>query len=139
VADGRLSPFAGARALLTGLRNTGLGLYLVTGSSAGSVEAALRSGGMAGLFNGLITSDDVARGKPAPDCYLECLSRHRLDADTCVAVEDARDGIGAARGAGLRVWGVHDPAIASLCDDWAPDLASLGVLFPALGQPVTAR
>ena len=126
VARGELGLFAGARDLLRTLKAAGTGLYLVTGASAASAAAALRAGGVDHLLTARITADDVARGKPAPDGYLECLARHGLEAGDCVAVEDAIDGVAAARGAGLRVIGVHDPAIAALCDDWAADLRQVG-------------
>jgi beta-phosphoglucomutase len=130
VADGQLKAFPGARQLLVALGERGFGVYVVTGSSAESVKAVLDTSGLAGLLDGVVTANDVSHGKPAPDCYLECLSRFGLSARDCVAVEDAKDGVAAARAAVLQVWGVHDPAIRPLCDCWAPDLAALDAGFP---------
>ena len=126
VANGELGLFEGARELLSALKAAGIGLFLVTGSSAASAAAALRAGGVDHLLTARITAEDAPRGKPAPDAYLECLRRHGLAADDCVAVEDAVDGVEAARDAGLRVFGVHDATITALCDDWAASLPLLG-------------
>jgi sugar-phosphatase len=54
----------------------------------------------------LVSGDDVAHGKPAPDPYLEATSRIGFPPASCVAVEDAPAGIQSARDAGIRVIGV---------------------------------
>ena len=50
-----------------------------------------------------MSSEEVARGKPAPDVYLEAARRLGLDPATCAAVEDSSNGIRAAHAAGVRV------------------------------------
>ena len=54
----------------------------------------------------IVTSEDVSKGKPAPDGYRLGAERLGLDAGVCVAFEDAPAGIAAARGAGARVIGL---------------------------------
>jgi sugar-phosphatase len=54
----------------------------------------------------IVTSEDVSRGKPAPDGYRLGAERLGYAADACVAFEDAPAGIAAARGAGARVIGL---------------------------------
>jgi HAD superfamily hydrolase (TIGR01509 family) len=139
VASGQVGMFPGARELLIALGERGFGIYVVTGSSAQSVKAALEVCGLASLLDGVVTADDVSHGKPAPDCYMECVSRFGLVARDCLAVEDAKDGVAAARAATLRVWGVHDPAIRPLCDWWAPDLTTLGAEFASKLQQSNER
>jgi HAD superfamily hydrolase (TIGR01509 family) len=139
VANGQLRLFPGARELLVAMGERGFGLYVVTGSSADSAKAALEVSGLAGLLDGVVTANDVSHGKPAPDCYLECLSQFGLMARDCVVVEDAKDGVAAARAAILQVWGVHDLAIRPLCDWWAPDLAALDSGFLAKLQRSNER
>ncbi len=51
----------------------------------------------------LVTADDVAAGKPAPDCYLLAAALLDVPPVDCIVVEDAPAGIDAARGAGMRV------------------------------------
>ena len=61
----------------------------------------------------LVTSDQVTRGKPAPDCYLLAAERLGVDPAACLVLEDAPSGIAAGRAAGMTVWAVattHDPA-----------------------------
>jgi mannitol-1-/sugar-/sorbitol-6-phosphatase len=54
----------------------------------------------------LVTSDDVARGKPAPDPFLRAAERLGVDPAACLVFEDAPAGIAAARAAGMTVWAV---------------------------------
>jgi sugar-phosphatase len=54
----------------------------------------------------LVTSDQVARGKPAPDPYLLASQRLALDPADCLVIEDAPSGIAAGRAAGMTVWAV---------------------------------
>jgi mannitol-1-/sugar-/sorbitol-6-phosphatase len=61
----------------------------------------------------LVTSDQVARGKPAPDPYLLAAERLGVDPTACLVFEDAPAGIASARAAGMTVWAVtttHDAA-----------------------------
>jgi beta-phosphoglucomutase-like phosphatase (HAD superfamily) len=51
----------------------------------------------------VVSSEEVARGKPAPDVYLEALRRLGAEPAQCAAVEDSSNGLRAARAAGMRV------------------------------------
>ena len=109
VAAGALRLFPGARALLAQLRKQGRSAYLVTSSSQGSVEAALRATGIADFFIGIVTSADVKNNKPAPDIYLCCLERYALCRRDCLVVEDACSGLVSGQRAGLDVVVVNNP------------------------------
>jgi mannitol-1-/sugar-/sorbitol-6-phosphatase len=54
----------------------------------------------------LVTSDQVTRGKPAPDPYLLAAERLGVDPAACLVFEDAPAGIASARAAGMTVWAV---------------------------------
>jgi mannitol-1-/sugar-/sorbitol-6-phosphatase len=61
----------------------------------------------------LVTSDQVARGKPAPDPYLLAAERLGVDPAGCLVFEDAPAGIASARAAGMTVWAVTTTHAAS--------------------------
>jgi HAD superfamily hydrolase (TIGR01509 family) len=67
------------------------------------IEAALRAVGLAGCFRAVVSADDVAEGKPAPDVYLEAARRLGIAADRCLVVEDSLNGVLAGRAAGMTV------------------------------------
>ena len=56
-----------------------------------------------------VSSEEVARGKPAPDVYLEAARRLGVDAAACAAVEDSHNGIRSAKAAGMRVVAIPNP------------------------------
>jgi HAD superfamily hydrolase (TIGR01509 family) len=65
------------------------------------IDAALETTGLQGAFREVVSSDDVARGKPAPDVYLEAARRLGLDPSRCLVIEDSLGGIQAAKSAGM--------------------------------------
>ena len=71
----------------------------------------LRELGLTELFEVTVSSEEVARGKPAPDVYLEAAVRLGVDPARCVAVEDSASGIRSAHAAGMRVIAVSEPAL----------------------------
>jgi HAD superfamily hydrolase (TIGR01509 family) len=67
------------------------------------IAAALDATGLAGTFPVVVSSDEVAHGKPAPDVYLEAARRLGVDPSACLVVEDSINGVRAARAAGMTV------------------------------------
>lgn len=72
-----------------------------TGSAIRGALATLTSAGIRELFPVIVTPDEVAQGKPAPDIFLECARRLGVEPDVCVVFEDAEPGIQAAAAAGM--------------------------------------
>jgi len=60
-------------------------------------------------FTAIVTADDVVRGKPAPDIFLEAAKRLGVPPDKCVAFEDADLGVRSATDAGMKVVDVRKP------------------------------
>jgi len=67
------------------------------------IDAALRATGLLDVFAVVVSADEVAHGKPAPDVYLEAARRLGADAADCLVVEDSINGVRAARTAGMTV------------------------------------
>jgi len=80
-----------------------LELAVASSSNRPLIDAVLESAGIRELFRVVVSSEEVPRGKPAPDVYLETARRLGVEPATCVAVEDSANGIRAARAAGMRV------------------------------------
>jgi HAD superfamily hydrolase (TIGR01509 family) len=85
------------------LASAGLRLALASSSNRELIDAVLRKLELTALFEVTVSSEEVARGKPAPDVYLETAGRLRVEASRCAAVEDSASGIRAARAAAMRV------------------------------------
>jgi HAD superfamily hydrolase (TIGR01509 family) len=75
---------------------------VVTGSTRRVAECILHAIGAPDLFSTLIASEDVAHGKPAPDCYLEAARRLGAPPSGCLVFEDTKIGLAAAAAAGMQ-------------------------------------
>ena len=78
-------------------------LGLASSSNRPLIDAVLDGAGIAGCFAAVVSSEEVARGKPAPDVYLEAARRLGREPARCAAVEDSSNGLRAAHAAGMRV------------------------------------
>jgi len=67
------------------------------------IDAALDATGLAGTFDVVLSSDDVAHGKPAPDVYLEVARLMGVEPARALVVEDSRNGVLAGKAAGMTV------------------------------------
>jgi HAD superfamily hydrolase (TIGR01509 family) len=81
----------------------GFRLAVASSSNRPLIEAVLETAGIAGRFEAVVSSEEVARGKPAPDVYLEAARRLGVAPARAAAVEDSSNGLRAAHAAGLRV------------------------------------
>jgi HAD superfamily hydrolase (TIGR01509 family) len=109
-------------------------LGLASSSNRELIDAVLDAGGIAPLFGATVSSEEVARGKPAPDVYLEAARRLGVDASECAAIEDSHNGIRSAKAAGMRCVAIpneHYPP-GEVEGDADAVVASLGALTPQL-------
>ena len=98
----------GAADLLETLAGMGLPLGLATSSRRGPALNKLHLAGIAAWFRSVVTFDDVARAKPAPDAYLVSVERLGAVPARCLAFEDSETGARSAHAAGLTVVQVPD-------------------------------
>ena len=98
-SKGRLRPMKGLHALLERLRQERIPAALATSAPKLNVEHTLAELGLAGAFPIIVRGDEVARGKPAPDVFIEAARRLGVDAADCLVFEDAPIGIEAAHAA----------------------------------------
>ena len=78
-------------------------LGLASSSNRPVIEFVLERAGIAELFDATVSSEEVERGKPAPDVFLEAARRLDVAPERCAAIEDSGNGIRAAHAAGMRV------------------------------------
>ena len=84
-------------------------LGLASSSNRELIDAVLEAGGIAGLFRATVSSEEVGRGKPAPDVYLEAARRLGVEPGRAAAVEDSESGIRSAKAAGMFVVAIPNP------------------------------
>jgi HAD superfamily hydrolase (TIGR01509 family) len=106
-------------------------LGLASSSNRPLIDLALEVGGLAPLFSATVSSEEVERGKPAPDVYLEAMRQLGVEPTRAAAVEDSRSGIRSAHAAGMRVIAIPnahyppDPETLGLADSVLSSLEEL--------------
>jgi len=106
IASGGCPLRPGIQDLLDAARKRGQRLAIATTTSRDNIDVLLTAAlgkGWADLFAAVVAGDEVPSKKPAPDVYLEVLSRLRLPASECLAIEDSGNGLVSASRAGIPV------------------------------------
>jgi HAD superfamily hydrolase (TIGR01509 family) len=83
-------------------------LALASSANRPLIELVLELAGLDGAFAATVSSEEVPRGKPWPDVYLEAARRLDAPPTACAAIEDSANGIRAARSAGMRTIAIPD-------------------------------
>jgi HAD superfamily hydrolase (TIGR01509 family) len=110
-AAGAIRPIEGALELVGTLAAGGTPLAVASGSPRAFIDHVLDVLGIGACFPVRVGSDEVARGKPAPDVFLLAASRLKVDPRRCTVIEDGVAGMRAAARAGMRCIAlVADPA-----------------------------
>jgi HAD superfamily hydrolase (TIGR01509 family) len=136
IVERMLDRYGDAPPLLPGavdaVRRVGAWVPLAIASSSNRelIDVVLRVSGLAADFGATVSSEEVTRGKPSPDVYLEAARRLGVDASRCGAVEDSHNGIRSAKAAGMWVVAVPNPHYPP--DDEA--LALADVVVPSIGE-----
>jgi HAD superfamily hydrolase (TIGR01509 family) len=100
-ADEGIPTKPGLHELLAFIEERGLPAAVATSSDVDYASFSLQQAGLAHRFDVVVTGDQVARGKPAPDIYLEAARRLGVEPQCCIALEDSEAGIVAAAAAGM--------------------------------------
>jgi HAD superfamily hydrolase (TIGR01509 family) len=105
--QGSLQPIEGAPEFLALARAAGLRLALATSSDRPKLEGNLAAIGIAeSTFDVVISAEHVTHKKPDPETFLRAVELLGLPASRCLVVEDAKNGVKAARAAGCAVLGI---------------------------------
>jgi HAD superfamily hydrolase (TIGR01509 family) len=117
-------------------------LGLASSSNRELIDLALELMGVADLFQATVSSEEVERGKPAPDVYVEAARRLGFRPEDVVAVEDSASGIRSAKAAGMRAIAIPNPHFPPPPDVLAQAdvvLVSLAELTPDAVESASSR
>ncbi|MEV7860662.1 HAD family phosphatase [Streptomyces hirsutus] len=113
----------------------GVPMAVASGSSPEAIEAILAGTRLDVHLRTVVSAEEVPRGKPAPDVFLEAARRLGTDPADCVVLEDAVPGVAAAHAAGMRCIAI--PYVAAQAD--APEFATAALLLRGGQREFTAR
>ena len=103
-------PLPGVPEIPRRLRGQGVPLGLASSSVRPLIDATLDVLGLADCFAAIVSGEELLRGKPAPDVYLLAARRLGVAPAACLAVEDSRNGVLAAKAAGMACVAIPCPA-----------------------------
>ena len=136
----RVGLFPSTKRTLERLRDMKVRLAIATSSVSASARPFLDRHGLTPFFDGIVTGDEIERGKPDPDIYLRAAKKLGIGADACLVIEDALSGIAAGKAAGMRVAAIPDRRFVDARDYEKEADYVLGNLseIPALVRRVSA-
>jgi beta-phosphoglucomutase len=117
VRAGGVEMLPGARGWIERLAAAGRKQAIATSAPRLNLEVVVGVLGIRDLFGALVSSEEVAAGKPDPDVFLEAAKRLDVAPEDCLVIEDAPAGVIAARRAGMRVVGLRTTH-AGIEADW---------------------
>jgi HAD superfamily hydrolase (TIGR01509 family) len=133
-----IEPMPGVVDLLAALRSAGIPVGLVSNSRRGFVERGLRAAGLEGAFAVIVTAEEVARPKPAPDAYVAAAVALGAAPSECAVLEDSPTGLAAGRAAGALTIGVPSLSGVTLEADVVAGSLSEPAVWLALGLEAAA-
>jgi beta-phosphoglucomutase family hydrolase len=119
--------------LLSHLQSNNIPLALATSSRQRKMRRIMNDTGLAHFFTTIVTGDEIVHGKPAPDIFLLAAKRLSIDPACCLVIEDAINGVIAAKAAGMKCVAVtnthphHDLSMADLVIDDLSQLLSIDI------------
>lgn len=120
----------GLTELLALAQKRALPVAIATSTQSDWAAFTLERAGLAGRFDIVVTGDQIARGKPAPDIYLESARRLAVSPECCVAIEDSEAGIQSIAAAGM---------MGILVPHWTPSAAATAAAFRVVPSLHEAR
>lgn len=122
-----LTPLPGAASWVRRLHAEGWQQAIASSAPRENVGVMLHALALDGMFEVIVSAEDVTRGKPDPQVFLTAANRIGVPANRCIVVEDAAVGVEAARAAGMKCIGVNKAVVlaadlpVSSLDDLAGD------------------
>ncbi|WP_435921385.1 HAD family hydrolase [Paenibacillus sp. DYY-L-2] len=104
-----IEPIDGIRQLIKQLHRAGIPAGVASSSPRVFIESVLKKFNLFEEFCCITSGEEMAKGKPAPDIYLEAARLMNVRPENCVVLEDSRNGVVAAKSAGMRCIGFINP------------------------------
>ncbi len=129
ISSGKLPLRAGVHRFMREARQAGLQLVICTTANEQAVNAVIRKALPDINFDAVLAGDVVSRKKPDPEIYNTALKRTGLEPDQAFVVEDSRNGVLAAKAAGMRV------VVTTNYYTEGEDVSAGDIIVTSLGDP----
>ncbi|ASS65407.1 MULTISPECIES: HAD family hydrolase [unclassified Paenibacillus] len=129
----RLEAMPDVERLLGFLQERQVPLAVASSSPRALIEIIMERTGLGKYFDVKVSGEEVDRGKPAPDIFLHAASLLNAEPASCLVIEDSRNGVQAAKSAGMRCIGYRNPGSGN------QDLAMADVVITAYRELLDIR
>lgn len=106
---GKIHPIEGIRSLLELLKKEGVTIGLASSSSMKNINTVLDLFDIQDYFSIKVTGYDLERSKPDPEIFIKTAGLLNVDPTKCIVIEDSKNGVTAAKRAGMKCIGYHNP------------------------------
>jgi HAD superfamily hydrolase (TIGR01509 family) len=103
-----LEPIEGIRELLSALKNKNIPTAIASSSPRDFIEIVVAKFELQDYFSYILSGEEVENGKPAPDVYIETAKKLRVQPKDCIVIEDSKNGVLAAKAAGMKCIGFEN-------------------------------
>lgn len=103
-----LDPIEGIKELLVDLKNKNIPTAIASSSPRSFIDVVVAKFNLQDYFKYIISGEEVVNGKPAPDVYIETAKKLGLPPEECTVIEDSRNGVLAAKTAGMKCIGFQN-------------------------------
>ena len=116
-----LNALPGVKSFLQQARDAGIPRCVGSSTPRANIEAVIEMTGLQGLFDDAVCAEDVKRGKPAPDVFLQGAEKIARAPERCVVFEDAFVGLEAGKSGGMKTVAIAttNPIEKLTMADWA--------------------
>lgn len=108
VIQSDLEPIEGIKELLVDLKNKNISTAIASSSPRNFIDVVVSKFNLQDYFNFIVSGEEVHNGKPAPDIYIETAKKLGLPPEKCTVIEDSRNGVLAAKAAGMKCIGFQN-------------------------------
>lgn len=108
VIQSDLEPIEGIKELLVDLKNKNISTAIASSSPRNFIDVVVSKFNLQDYFNFIVSGEEVHNGKPAPDVYIETAKKLGLPPEECTVIEDSRNGVLAAKAAGMKCIGFQN-------------------------------
>lgn len=105
----KIGPIEGITDLFNILHKLNIPMAVASSSSKELIEVVMNKFGISHYFTYIISGEEVNKSKPEPDIYLEAARVIKVEPKDCVVLEDSKNGVIAAKAAGMKCIGYHNP------------------------------
>ena len=128
IVQSDLEPIEGIRELLIDLKNKNIPAAIASSSPKDFINVVVSKFKLQEYFKYIVSGEEVENGKPAPDVYIETAKKLGISPKECIVVEDSKNGVIAAKAAGMKCIGFQN------INSGNQDLSKADIIVNSIGE-----